>query len=331
MLGDILNYYSEELMSEQEATPAEAPEAPVASTPEPAQEAAPAPEPAAEAQPEEKAPPEEEEKVDLLGDEAPHWLKEFDARDKPFKVSKEQMDALPMEAKQLIHNLRKMALDKTRAAAEERKGLTSREAEYEEKVASLNHDKAKLYEIFQNEELQKLLKPPTGEAPPSYTEEGQQWRAEKYVSEMMSKIVGKMTNLSEAAHLDYKQAEKQRTVNTRVAELKEFSKANPDFRSYKDEIVKYRKEHPSVSSEDVYYMLKAKSGKLVDPAAKEDPVETIKRARREVRSRLSKTISSDAEYGTLRPPSGLSARQKAEWYRKNPTAANLVMKQIRGT
>jgi len=323
-------------MSEQAAVAETATEVVAEAT----KEAAPAaPEPPAEAQeaeatdsgeaPEKKEDPQEEE-VDLLGDEVPHWMNEFDARDKPFKVSKEQMEALPMEAKQLIHNLRKMALDKTRTVASERKALEDASIKHEERVAALNHDKAKLYEIFQNEELQKLLKPPKGEAPPAYTDEGQKWRAEKYVSEMMSKIVGKMTNLSQEAHQEYKKQESDRALANRLTELKSFSDKNPDFKSFKKEIIEYRKSHPSVSSEDAYYLLKAKQGGFSVAPPKEDPLETIKKARKEVRSRLSKTVSSNAAQGQMRPPPGLSAREKAQWYQKNPGASKLVLKQIRG-
>jgi len=314
-------------MENQEAA-TEAPELATATDAPEAKAAEETPEPAQEKQPEPEEPQEEE--IDFLGDDVPQWMRDFDARDKPFKVSKEQMDELPMEAKQLIHNLRKMALDKTRSIADEKRELDNRRSTLEEKGAALNHDKAKLYEIFQNPELQKLLKPPTGAAPPAYTEEGQQWRAEKHVSDMMSKIVGKMTSLSRDAHDEYKTQERKRGIDKRIGELKEFSKENPDFQEYKPQIIEYRKSHPTVASEDVYYLLKAKSGKLVTPGKAEDPVDTIKRARREVRSRLTKTTSSDAAYGTLRPPTGLSARQKAQWYSQNPEAAKLVMKQIRG-
>ena len=195
---------------------------------------------------------------------------------KDFSVSAAQFAALPLEAKQLITNMRRMTTQKTQGLADERRVFTGREKVLADRERKFEQERAKMHGLFANDAIKDAVKPPEGEAPDIFTEEGQKWRIQQGVAAHLGEFMKAIGTVSEEAKAVVEQQmagvrqEEQRT------ELRTWIDTVPDWDEYSDEVADI------VEKQGLHYkdaLLLAKARRPPEQAAP-DPIEESRRGSR---------------------------------------------------
>lgn len=296
------------------------------------------------------------EEYDLFGEDVPEWMKEFDASGKPFKVPKAAVDALPMDAKQLIHNLRKMAFGRTAEAAKVAKAALAERGAIAKARAGVDAEHAKLRELIVG--AKKLIVQPEGEAPDLWTEEGQVWRAKKETADYLQRFFDGFGKLGEEHEAKVKADVQMSTVERRIAEIRSFANEHADFKTLKPTIEKLvlgfdhaitaedayefvkrphfnavlpdmealRKAHPTLTPADAYDLVVARKG-LSTRAARG----AVDSARAESRSRVG-TPARQGSAEVTEVPKEIRERgavATAEWLDEHPDVQRAIMERHR--
>lgn len=153
----------------QAAAAAAAPEAPAVETPAPETPAAETPQ---------AAPPAKGALDELFGDDAPEWLKNLGAVDAP-PVTMKDLEALPIEAKGALAQVRAYGQQAAAAAAEAAAKQAEKERELAARERMLARRAADPYAFIRNPKVRELIEAEVGEAPADpYSPEGIQHAAE---------------------------------------------------------------------------------------------------------------------------------------------------------
>jgi len=300
-----------------------------APVPTPAPEAAPPPEAQAPAPAQEAAAPsvppgddvaltpvteehKSEETADLFGEESPEWIQALDQmlerNDQPaFKVDKASVDSLPIEAKQLVHNMRSKMLQTTQKNADLRKELQGEL----EKVKSLQQaaklEQNGVYELFKNPELQKMMTPPEGRQPDPYTKEGQEWIAKKNFASLFKQFTDKVTAIAEERNKEVYAQQAAEAKASRVAEIKKFADSKPDFADHYNDIKAMVDAH-GIPVEKAYEYVRLDKGIYSR--------DEVAEARAQSQSLMAKGGNRDRPLVRQRPEG--DSRELLDFYRQNP-------------
>lgn len=276
--------------------------------------------------------PEPDIAVDLLADDAPDSMAALDAileKDghSSFKVSKEEYDALPISAKQLIHNLRNLSRGKTQTAADERKAAVAAQKAAKAEKTSLEHERAKLYSMFSDPKLAALLKKPEGEVPDPFTEEGVQYRARLAASELMQEFLDQIGAVSDEQlkKIETENAETAHTV--KVEAFREWREANPTFEEHKTDVAALlKKVGHTIDYEEAFEIVLARKGVAYKPRAAD-----VRGARRTAQARSTRSKSRDGTIPTAPTKRGTTAKDIQAFYDKNPDAMKADLDDFRRT
>lgn len=204
----------------------------------------------------EEAPPEDQGAAAieaLFGDNPPDFLKALDAQleqsgKKGFSVSRVALSNLPIEAQQLVANLRRLVLTKASDHAREAAGAKTERKALEDERRSLQAERAKLYSLFKDPRLAELAKAPEGEAPDPYSPEGIDHRVKHGVAERFGDFLARLKVVSEESE---QQVAATMETARRTAEKEELKTAlatqegwsDPDVKDYAKRLVTAHNMH----------------------------------------------------------------------------------------
>lgn len=296
-------------MDEQAQAPVE-----VETTEAPAEEQAPE-QPASEDVEAQAEPSEQIINQILSKDEPPGWVSSLedvlDAEGKDsFKVPQSDIDALDPNAQMLLVNLRRMALSKAADAARERQEVDRMRDDIAKQRREFEQQRAELFAIFKNDAFQDYIKPPEGEAPDPFTDEGIDFRVRQASSKVLSGFMQQLQAVSEEARqqLEAKAAEIQRVQQRN--ELRDFIADNEDWHDFAPQIEELVKS--GLNWKRAYTLAKAEAGvPMNQPQAK--TVDPIRQARRAAQSR-----SNAGATNNVAPPQNATAEEMLRFYEKNP-------------
>ena len=178
-----------------------------------------------------------EETADLFGDESPEWIKALDQKP-AFKVDKESIDGLPIEAKQLVHNMRNKMLQTTQQNADLRKELQGELEKVKALQQAAKIEQNGVYDLFKHPELQKMMTPPDGRQPDPYTKEGQEWIAKKNFAGLFKQFTDKVTAIAEERNQAVIAEQQETAKQARVQQIKAFAEKHEDFAEHYEDIKK---------------------------------------------------------------------------------------------
>jgi hypothetical protein len=258
-----------------------------AAAPEAAPETEAAPEAAAEAAPETNF-------LDtLMSDEPPDSVQALEQAAErngtDYKVSAEAFEQMPLEAKELVTNLRRMATRKAQETSELRKEFESRMKQLEQDRVKFEHEKASLLGMFKgNEKLKALLQEPEGQVSyDAFTEDGRRNLVAKEARELFGEFFNAIGSVSDEYKAAADEHAQQIRLNDERAKLTAFIKETPDWGDYAEATKQYVKQ--GLHWRDAYTLARAKN----PPKANVDPIEE---SRREAR-RASKTGTRSSAAG----------------------------------
>lgn len=297
---------------EQPAAPtAEAPAVPKAEAPPPPEAK---PEEKVEAKPEAKPEEKAEPKKDVLGTDAPEWMKKFDARGDTYEPNEDDLKNLSPEAQRVLNAMYR----KSQKAAEDyqhrQSSLDARQRSIEDSQSMVAEERLRLYKLLQNDEARGAVKAPEGEAPDPFTPEGMAFMVQKEVAQRMEAYFKSLDDNIKKQQDEYQAVKNEKATKERVSAIKEFAKKNPDFVKYKDEILTLRKKmNNAISAEDAYMLLKAKKGEIGSPVQETNGVDESRK-----RARAATGRGSNIDGSKKGPPDGASAVEIMRYYRNNP-------------
>lgn len=304
------------------------------------------PPPGDEALAEDEAPGPDKSVVDLLGDDVPEWLKEFDGAGKPYKVSREEIDTIFRDhpkAAQLISNLRQVANAATRAAAADRKALAVASAKVAAQGREFKAEREKLWKVFADPKIRDAIKPPEGEAPDEFTPEGRKWHARNEFSERMGKFFEALDARIKQDSDAFQTEEQGRVALARRDEIAAFAAEHDDFVAFIPYVKQLQDQYggpAKMPAEEAYYIAQGKvaRGTWEAPAkararaenAPKDQPKPEALARRSARAAMpgAKAGASPPETS---PPLGLTSMEIAQWYEEHPEVLEANTKTIART
>lgn len=274
-----------------------------------------------------------EKEVDLLGEDVPEWLKEYDGLGRSFKVSKDDLERIynheDKSIGQVLHNFRRQATNAVRSVAEEKKALLQRERQLNQQEEHFVQERSKLSAIFQNPELQKLVMAPSGPPPADeFSEEGRSWFAQKEVASRIGPIINAIAKSVGDEQQRFEESYHARVMEERKAELQSFIDSKPDFESLREDIVTLRGQRNNmITAEEAYHLVKArKTGGASQRAAKPRVQTPVDKARA-----VARGVGVKPRAEVPQQPPDLSAVQLAEWWEKNPDAYQAMQDEAYAT
>ncbi len=234
--------------------------------------------PAAETPAAEEAPPEFNAAESVLVGDKSEWMKALDhelegsSRDS-FSVSAEELAGLPIEAKKLFTNLRRMADAKASAAAEAEKAFKLREIDLEKKSLELQAQGLAGLDIYQDDRLRELAKGPEGAQPDPHTPEGMKWLADKHFAEHMQNFLGRVDEVVKERTGQKKAAEAEAAITAEKAEVVSFIESVGGmavWSEYHADVVQLKKRFPNMNIQEAYNFVRSQRGEPKE-APKEDP------------------------------------------------------------
>lgn len=213
----------------------------------------------------------------LVGDKS-EWMKALDhelegsERDS-FSVSADELAGLPIEAKKLFTNLRRMADAKTSAAAEAEKTFKLREIDLEKKSLELQAQGLAGLDIYQDDRLRELAKGPEGAQPDPHTPEGMKWLADKHFAEHMQNFLGRVDEVVKERTEKKEASAEKAAVTAEKAEVVSFieSVGGMDvWGDYHADVVKMKKRFPDMNIQEAYNFVRSQRGEPKE-APREDP------------------------------------------------------------
>ena len=260
---------------------------------------------------------------DLLGDASPSWMQALDMvleknGGDTFKVDREAVDGLPIEAKQLLHNMRKKMLTTTQANADLRKKMETSISELNRLKQDATLERAQVYDIFKHPDIKAMTTPPEGEQPDVYSKEGQEWLARKNFAELFQKFTDGIERVAKENTVKVEEQRKAEQHTSRVQQIKDFAASKPDFAEHYEDIKKMVDEY-GMPAEKAYRYVKLDKGLILDD---------VSAARLE-----SQTASVRGGVGG-RPllkqrPNGEDARDLMDFYNSNPDAMKADLEKWR--
>ena len=287
-----------------EAVPtAAAPEVPKAEAPAPPVEASPV-----EAVEEVEAP------KDVLGTDAPEWMKRFDARGDTFEPTADDLKDLSPEAQRVLNAMYRKSQKAGDDHRNRESSLDARQRSLEDSQSMVAEERLRLYKLLQNDDARSTVKAPEGEAPDPFTPEGMAYMVQNEVAQRMEKYFKSLDDNIKKQQDEYQSVKNDQVTKERVSEIKAFAKSNPDFVKYKGEILAMRKRmNNAISAEDAYMLLKAKKGETGSPVQDSNGVDASRK-----RARAATGRGSSFEVSAKGPPEGASAVEIMRYYRNNP-------------
>ncbi len=298
------------------------PTAPVTETPTETPKEA----PKAEAAPPEKVEAKPSEpKLDLLGKDAPEWMKQFDARGDTWEPKEDDLKNLPPEVQRVLNAMHRKNSTQSEEYNTRQADLDARQRSLEDAKSMVEEERLRMYKLLQNEESRKSVAAPEGDAPDPFTPEGMAHMVQAEVAKRMDAFFSSMDEKIKAQEEEHT-AQKQKSIQkTRIAEIKEFAKKNPDFVKYKAEVLELRKSmNNAISAEDAYMLLKAKKGELGPSHVEANGVDESR-----MRARASTGRGSSMPEKKGGPPDGASAIEIMRYYRNNPEQMEQRLVQYR--
>jgi hypothetical protein len=237
----------------------------------------------------------------------------------------EELEALPMEAKRIIHHLTQQARAKAAEVGSEKANLAGARAALEGRSAQLSAEQTALWKLFGDSKIAEALKPPDGEAPDPFTVEGIQFLVKKHTAEQMKAFVDSVNAASGTyakAHEDKIAADSYAKESTA---LDEFMGSHPDFMAHGDRIEALVKNHGLRF--DTAYMLAAAealaAGGAKPAQPKVDPMAAARRA-----ARLGSQPPGAGVTATALPDtSEMNIIQIADYLEKHPEAQQYIIAQ----
>ena len=278
-----------------------------------------------EAKPEEVEAKPAEPKKDVLGEDAPEWMKKFDARGDTWEPGADDLKSLSPEAQRVLNAMYR----KSQAAAEgykKREGdLDGRQRSLEDAKSAVAEERLRLYKLLQNKDSRETVAAPDGEAPDPFTPEGMNYMVQQEVAKRMGEYFKSLDDNIKKEQSEHESVKQARVTKDRVVEIKQFAKKNPDFVKYKTEILEMRKAmNNAITAEDAYILLKAKKGEIGSPIQERSGVDASRK-----RARASTGRGTSFDKTTKGPPEGASAVEIMRYYRNNPDQMDKKLTQYR--
>ena len=266
--------------------------------------------------------------IDLLSEEAGDvdWIKAredfLEAKKKTsFSVDPKTIESAPEAVKDAFFNLRKMALDRTREAAAEKKAIAAERVKVAQDRAAVLAERKALYEGLAGHEKLKPAAPAPGSPEAAKAAEPEQFSPEWFDWKVNQAADAKFTEWSErlsgatqdlAAKAQAAQADVDRTAA--LDRLEQFADAHPDFWTFEQDMKDLRTKHPTMAVEEAYEFARAR--KPVAPTENAPTLEDKRRAAQEATGR-------GGSPGSLRPkiPQFESTADYLEWLESHPEAA----------
>jgi hypothetical protein len=192
------------------------------------------------------------------------------------------IDALPEDARKLVHNLREDYRKKTTELSQKTKQLQSREQ------SLLSKDTQERLAALSNLPEDVDLYNPDGLA--------------KYIEAQAAK---QLQSLLEPAR-------QQQALESRRTQLDGFRVQNPDFDTYKPAIIELIEAGVVTSAEDAYYLVKGRTAKTEAEASKAE-LEAYKKAAREAGMKVSTGSTAQSVV-----PKFTNAFEAYQWRKNNP-------------
>jgi hypothetical protein len=224
----------------------------------------------------EEAPQEVPEWLRIFADtreERPDWfnaLDEVKAREGIEHFEGIDPSSLPIEAQQLVHNLQGVVTRAAQKSADTRQQFEAAKAALEEERTAMVQERAELYKLFNDDRFKQFLD--VGEVDPNldpYSPEGQQAQVKKAMAEWFGEFAKAFSDQSDAIQESVREKLAEREHAARLDALKQFVAEHDDFNDYYDDIKAYKEQHPTVAPQDIYWMLKAKAGKVAPKPRKQ--------------------------------------------------------------
>ena len=256
----------------------------------------------------------EEPKRDLLGDDAPDWMKRFDARGDNWEPSAADLESLSPEAQRVLNAMYRKSTSLGESYKQRESELDARQRSLEDAQSMLSEERLRMYKLLQDDEARNAVAAPEGEAPDPFTPEGMAFLVQQEVAKRMQTYFKQLDSNISKQQEEYNQVKQKAATEARVVELKAFAKKNPDFVKLKQEIVDLRKSmNNAISAEDAYVLIKAKRGETVERASTTNGVDESRKRARQANGR-----GSSFPKGKSGPPEGASAIEIMRYYREHP-------------
>lgn len=169
---------------------------------------------------------------------------------KSWSIDPAVLEGMPLEVKQLVHNLKRTATLKFTEAAGARKDAEALRAKLEQDRLQLKEEQARLFQPLLA--LVERVKPPElaeGQEPPSrFTEEGQDYYISKKVSEILGHFLGQVKEQSDVVDAEVaealekaQQAAEAARIESEVAELRAVVEEEPEWwEAHKHEVAGFQ-------------------------------------------------------------------------------------------
>lgn len=256
--------------------------------------------------------------ADLLGGDPPvAWMKKFEEDGAgTFSVDPKDLEDIPEAAKMQLWNMRKGFQKGMDHNAEQRKQLEQMASDLKAYREETERSMQGFIEMMRAGNV--IPEVDANEKPPDvWDPEYPAWAAKQAIARELDNWKQNMTSHIEEQERRRESERAEAARASRVAQIEEFAKQNPDFDDYVDRIKEYRSKHGDVPAEDVYYLLKRSEEK-----SKADSLQRSRDASR--RARPGSTGRAPKA-----PPSGLTGRELYEWYDQNPEATAETFRSIR--
>lgn len=221
---------------------------------------------------------------------------------KAWSVAPERLGEMPIEAQQVVHNMERAFKAKTRGLADERKAFETERSSLAAEKMRVEEERAKLYQKMVP--LASMFKPPEGEPPDPFTDEGRAYLVDKQLADRMKPFFEALQGISTEGETEIAEKLEAHRVATETAALKAHIDSDPEewaqIRGMVKALVKGEDLHWKDAVEKALAWRGPKAEPVVDPDAERKAVRERARAIREGGGRPPAPPSSSMSYRAKR-------------------------------
>ncbi len=263
--------------------------------------------------------------VDIFSPEAQSVFEELGlGSEQPTKFTREQIKSWSPEIRQVYQQMQQGVQQKFREQAELKKSLQERLSSLENRKIEVDSSARDQFKVFNDERLAKYLQKPEGKKPEAWDVDARvQWEVKNALSSMLGGYHDTMKSIGTEHQEHVQKQQNLARLESRKKELRSFIDKNDDFAEYKNDIINFRKEHPTFTPESAYEYLKTKRRQETSQSQVEAALDaSAGRTHRAGRSGGSSKANT--------PPAGLSGAEIAKWFERNPSAMKKHLEKLRG-
>lgn len=266
--------------------------------------------------------------IDIFSSEAQSILSEIGVSgDSPEKFTREQIKSWPPEIRQVYQQMQQGVQKRFREQAEIRKSLQEKLSNLENRKIAVDSSARDQFKVFNDERLAQYLKKPDGKKPEAWDVDGRvKWEVQNSLSQMLGGYHEAMNSIGTEHQKQVEDQQALANLEQRKSQLREFIKSNADFKEYQNEIIEFRKEHPTFTPEKAYSFLKTQKAN----ERKQTSRHQVEAALDASASRTHRAGRSGGSASPSNPPTGLSGAEIAKWFQRNPSAMKKHLDKLRG-